>query len=67
LHEAEPLIRSHAAWALGRLGGGEARQALQAVLSTERDADVREEITLALTELVEEDEVSGVAGIARAR
>ena len=67
LYEAEPLIRSHAAWALGRLGGGEARQALQAVLSTERDGDVREEITLALTELVEEDEVSGVAGIARAR
>ena len=67
LYEAEPLIRSHAAWALGRLGGGEARQALQAVLSTERDGDVREEITLALTELVEEDEVSGVAGVARAR
>ena len=67
LYEAEPLIRSHAAWALGRLGGGEARQALQAVLSTERDGDVREEITLALTELVEDDEVSGVAGFAWAR
>jgi epoxyqueuosine reductase len=57
LHEAEPLIRSHAAWALGRLGGSGARGALQAALSTERDVEVQEEITLALTELAGEDEV----------
>jgi epoxyqueuosine reductase len=67
LHEAEPLIRGHAAWALGRLGGGEARQALQAALGTEHDGDVQEEITLALKELTEEAEVSGVAGVARHR
>jgi epoxyqueuosine reductase len=57
LHEADPLIRSHAAWALGRLGGSGARRALRAALSTERDVDVQEEMTLALTELAEEDEV----------
>jgi epoxyqueuosine reductase len=57
LHEAEPLVRGHAAWALRRLGGSGARQALQAALSTEHDGDVQEEITLALTELAAEDEV----------
>src|SRR5437764_9189908 len=29
LHDDEPLIRSHAAWALGRLGGDQTKQALQ--------------------------------------
>jgi epoxyqueuosine reductase len=57
LHEAEPLIRSHAAWALGRLGGSSARRALHTALSSERDVDVREEMTLALTEIVGEGEV----------
>jgi epoxyqueuosine reductase len=57
LHEAEPLLRSHAAWALGRLGGSGAQRALQVALSTEHDGDVQEEITLALTELAAEDEV----------
>jgi epoxyqueuosine reductase len=57
LHDAEPLIRSHAAWALGRIGGHGTRQILHAVLSTEGDADVREEIALALTEVAGEGEV----------
>jgi epoxyqueuosine reductase len=57
LHEAEPLVRGHAAWALGRLGGGGARRALRAALSAEHDGDVGEEIALALTELAEADEV----------
>jgi epoxyqueuosine reductase len=57
LHEAEPVIRSHVAWALGRLGGSGARRALQVALSTERDVEVQEEMTLALTEIAEEDEV----------
>ncbi len=44
LHEPEPLVRGHAAWALGRLGASEPlRQALQ----SETDAYVREEIELA--------------------
>jgi epoxyqueuosine reductase len=57
MHDAEPLIRSHAAWALGRIGGCGARQVLHAALSAEGDADVREEIALALTEVAREGEV----------
>lgn len=45
--EHEPLIRSHAAWALGRLGGSAARRALERAL---RDSDiaVHEEAAIAL-------------------
>jgi len=48
LHDTEPLIRGHAAWALGRLGGEQAKQALQDALLTERDEEVRKEIQCAL-------------------
>lgn len=58
LGDVEPLIRSHAAWALGRIGGSEARQVLQAALATEPDVQVREEIAAASAELAEDDEVS---------
>src|SRR6266702_3648975 len=43
LHDTEPLIRGHAAWALGRLGGEQAKQALQDALLTEQDEEVRKE------------------------
>lgn len=52
LHDSEPLIRGHAAWALGRIGGLEAREALQAALAAEQAPDVRWEISCALTEIV---------------
>lgn len=42
------LVRCHAAWALGRLGGKEARAYLKASLSTECDASVRTEIQAAM-------------------
>ncbi len=48
LHDREALIRSHAAWALGRLGSEEAIQALQALSETEEDAEVRKEVAYAL-------------------
>jgi epoxyqueuosine reductase len=57
LHDAEPLIRGHVAWALGRIGGSVAQQVLQAALGTERDAAVREEMTSALAEVATEGEV----------
>jgi epoxyqueuosine reductase len=57
LHDAEPLIRSHAAWALGRIGGHGAHQVLHTAHRTEGEADVREEIALALTAVAEEGEV----------
>ena len=47
---AEPLVRSHAAWALGRLGGRESEAALESALASEADVEVREEIELALAE-----------------
>jgi epoxyqueuosine reductase len=57
LHDAEPLIRGHAAWALGRIGGSRARHMLHDALRTECDPDVREEMTAALSEVTGEGEV----------
>jgi epoxyqueuosine reductase len=48
--ETDPLVRGHAAWALGRIGGVSARHGLRMRLAREQDAGVREEITLALGE-----------------
>jgi epoxyqueuosine reductase len=48
LRDGEPLVRGHAAWALGRIGGEEARAALEAALAAEEDAAVRSEIRAAL-------------------
>lgn len=50
LHDPEPLIRSHAAWALGCLPGKETRTALQRHLSREEDVEVRAEVQAALGE-----------------
>jgi epoxyqueuosine reductase len=49
LEDAEPLVRGHAAWALGRLGGEEAISALRETLAGEADEWVREEIRDALS------------------
>lgn len=49
LADHEPLIRGHAAWALGRIGGTEAHAALSARRALEDDAWVAEELALALT------------------
>ena len=48
LNDPEPLVRGHAAWALGRLGGTSAAAALEEALSREADAWVRDECGLAL-------------------
>ena len=45
------LVRSHAAWALGHIGGSDAEAALRAALPTETDPAAREEIEAALAEL----------------
>lgn len=49
LREASPLVRGHAAWALGRLGGAGATRALRDALEAEPDDEVRAEIEAALT------------------
>jgi epoxyqueuosine reductase len=48
LDHREPLVRAHAAWALGRLGGAAARSVLSDRLSRESDPEVRAEIQAAL-------------------
>jgi epoxyqueuosine reductase len=48
LHDESPLVRGHAAWALGRIGSVEARRALESASATERDAAVMEELAGAL-------------------
>ena len=53
LQSADTLVRQHAAWALGCIGGAEAAQALEQAAGRERDPDVREEIELAAEEATE--------------
>ena len=53
LRQGEPLVRGHAAWALGQIGGPEAVMALDAAVLVERDGEVLEEIRAALGETVE--------------
>lgn len=48
LSDHEPLVRGHAAWALGRFPGAESSAALSRALATEEDSWVREEIRDAL-------------------
>lgn len=48
LSDAEALIRSHAAWALGRIDSVEARSALESRLADEDHAEVRAELVAAL-------------------
>jgi len=48
LRDAEPLIRGHAAWALGRIASHEAHAILEQALTTEADGWVREELRQAL-------------------
>ena len=48
LSDPEPLVRAHAAWALGRVGSAEARSALSAHAPVETDACVLEELSAAM-------------------
>lgn len=48
LEETEPLVRAHAAWAMGQIGTDLAIDTLSTALQHESDATVRQEIILAL-------------------
>lgn len=48
--DPEPLLRAHAAWALGRFEEESAKAALKSALIAEKDLDVCAEIELALSE-----------------
>ena len=50
LADDEPLVRSHAAWALGKIGGDTAKQILQTRLTIETEQEVITEIQNALLE-----------------
>ncbi len=50
LTDNEPLIRSHAAWALGSIGGDTAKQILQTQLTVETEQEVITEIQDAISE-----------------
>ena len=50
LRFGEPLVREHAAWALGVIGGGTAKAALAEALRTESDARVAAEIERSMGE-----------------
>ncbi len=47
-HDSRPLLRLHAAWALGRLGGNRARRSLELQLHREVEPAVIEELRLAM-------------------
>ncbi|MBI4320929.1 MAG: tRNA epoxyqueuosine(34) reductase QueG [Chloroflexi bacterium] len=48
MEDAEPLVRAHSAWALGRLGSRQARETLELASARETDESVRAEIKQAL-------------------
>ncbi len=48
LEDPEPLVRGHAAWALGQVGYTAARHGLEKALAHEEDAGVQQEIRLAI-------------------
>ena len=50
LVDDEPLVRSHAAWALGKIGGDTAKQILQTQLTVETEQEVIAEIQDAISE-----------------
>ena len=50
LAHSSPLVRGHAAWALGQIGTNESREALEAIRSREGDYEVLEEIQAALAD-----------------
>jgi len=59
VEDPEPLVRAHAAWALGRIGTGEAREALLQAWPRERDPGVLAEIEKALNSIPEGARLAG--------
>jgi epoxyqueuosine reductase len=51
LQDKEPLVRQHAAWALGQIGTLEAMNALKQRLAVEADVEVRDEMDEAIQQL----------------
>jgi epoxyqueuosine reductase len=60
LNDDEPLVRGHAAWALGQIGSQPAITALRGRLQIENDAEVRSEIDDAIRTLIEAGQSAAV-------
>jgi epoxyqueuosine reductase len=54
LSDSAPLVRAHAAWALGRVGSAEARSTLSSRASVETDASVLGQLSAAMNSLTVE-------------
>jgi len=52
MYHNEPLVRGHAAWALGKLANTQAKTAIEKALINENDLSVREEMIEATTSLL---------------
>ncbi|MTE25134.1 epoxyqueuosine reductase, partial [Microbacterium sp. ZXX196] len=50
-NDPRPVIRGTAAWALGKIGGSESKQALVAISNSETDPEVLQEMQDALARL----------------
>lgn len=48
LQDAEPQVRAHSAWAIGRIGGEAGRALLETARASERDSEVLDEIERAM-------------------
>jgi epoxyqueuosine reductase len=53
LSDRQPLVRGHAAWALAILGSKDSMPILSAMVGTEPDAQVRDEMEWALSRLMQ--------------
>ncbi|HEX5020200.1 MAG TPA: HEAT repeat domain-containing protein, partial [Candidatus Binatia bacterium] len=60
LEDHEPLVRGHAAWALGQIGSRAALEALERRRRIENDSEARGEIVAAIRSL--EDNASAATG-----
>jgi epoxyqueuosine reductase len=60
--DPSPLVRGHAAWALGRMRFPQAEAALRGALETESDPGIREEIRFALLETADDAPAPGDVG-----
>ena len=59
LHDSEPLVRGHAAWALGTIGGQGARELLESAVTDEADPTVQAEIRYAIDLVAGHEQAGG--------
>jgi len=63
LNHDDPLLRGHAAWAVGQIGGSEGAEILAAVSEGETDESVQEELALGIVACDRSDVYADVVSI----